>query len=82
MRLKSSETLTLKAALKKTIRDATACAEDMDRGADRDDLQIENTPDVSYAITICTELEIYAALRSGEAPFHIHASFDWAGHIH
>ncbi|CCE33104.1 related to origin recognition complex subunit 3 [Claviceps purpurea 20.1] len=45
VRLKSSETLTLKAALKKTIRDATACAEDTDRGADGDDLQIENTPD-------------------------------------
>ncbi|KAG6088421.1 hypothetical protein E4U15_006096 [Claviceps sp. LM218 group G6] len=45
VRLKSSEILTLKAALKKTIRDATACAEDVDRGADGDDLQIENTPD-------------------------------------
>ncbi|KAG6051001.1 hypothetical protein E4U39_002505 [Claviceps sp. Clav50 group G5] len=45
VRLRSSETLTLKAALKKTIRDATACAEDADRGVDRDDLQIENTPD-------------------------------------
>ncbi|KAG5924941.1 hypothetical protein E4U61_004844 [Claviceps capensis] len=45
VRLKSSETLTLKAALKKTIRDATACADDTDRGADGDDLQIEKTPD-------------------------------------
>ncbi|KAG5967093.1 hypothetical protein E4U58_002312 [Claviceps cyperi] len=45
VRLKSSETLTLKAALKKTIQDATACVEDADRGADTDDLQIEDTPD-------------------------------------
>lgn len=44
VRLKSSEAVTLKAALKKTIRDAMATVVD----GDDEDLQVEGTQDVSF----------------------------------
>lgn len=46
VRLRSSEAITLKAALKKTIHDAMASVGD----ADGDDLQIENARDVSHLL--------------------------------
>lgn len=91
MRLKSSEALTLKAALKKTIRDATNAADagredkidggvdaDADAEATRDDFNIGNILDVScFPWPYNSKPRIYS---DTEGPIHVSASFFYMDH--
>jgi hypothetical protein len=62
VRLKSSEAVTLKAALKKTIGDAMAMAGGEEDEDEDDEMQIDRMQDVSAPVTWCREMILQTAL--------------------